>query len=138
MNELIDFLELELDKKIDRDKFTAHITKNHIDVITIWYNLQTMNKVAKDLLLDIYKNLDIWITISKQTCYIWKNGIYTSTDDLDDDLWNYYASDIKNTDTIDELVASAYEDSVDKLELTYDEFKEYLLNGYRLNEGVIL
>ena len=60
MNNLISFLERETGLTVNTELLQEFITANEIDPDLIYFTFITSNRVSKNILLDIYKNKDIW------------------------------------------------------------------------------
>lgn len=60
MNELIEYLEYETTRTINRRKFKQHMKQYEIDITKVFYSFMCMNQLAKEQLLMIYNKLDIW------------------------------------------------------------------------------
>ena len=68
-----------------------------------------------------------------KTYYLWRNGLWNDTLQLDDALFELFNEQEKSYDRVEEQVANAYDNSVDKVELDYDEFIAHL-KDYNFNK----
>lgn len=70
-----------------------------------------------------------------KTLYIYRNVMSFETDNIDDYLFEEYAAQYKNIDRVDEKVASAWEDEVERVEnCTLETLLEYINDCYKMLE----
>lgn len=69
------------------------------------------------------------------TLYIYANVITLDTDYMDDYLFEHFAKNYKNIDTVDSKVEWAWQDDVEKIEnVTIEQVMEYVNDCYRMLE----
>ena len=97
--------------------------KEVIDYIRKWY-INNYGDYA-----DIYmeESIDaVEKALAPKTFYLWQNKIYHDKETLDDTLYEYYPSVSKSVDRIESLVECAYANTVDTVQLSFDELIQHL------------
>ena len=87
-----------------------------------------------DAIREIFEDMELYNGQgTTKTFYLWRNGIWNDTLQLDDALFELFNEQEKSYARVEEQVSNAYENLVDTVELDYDEFIAHL-KDYNFNK----